>query len=290
MPIDSFICSNVGTSRKSTGKASPSVLRVFLYICQWHKWLRLYYFGHDRAKTLQIKHMLSSCFTSKRHYFLASRNGVMRNDEPPDNGLYFVATIVNPMMRSGTQQLLRLFQCSTLESIKSTISSTSKLLLSSTSKTAEEKYAGTCCSFPTSPLVNTACVLGSTYMRTAGGITTAVVCKKGNMIHGFKIDGLKCGCAVNGEYLRLFSQFLTTPRTSTAFRARYSPKDSLLEFVGRSTSVTISNAVRRVRDLCWRFMNARHNCPSSKLPFCKTPFARQALPTILTLTTQLSDC
>ena len=74
--------------------------------------------------------------------------------------------------------------------------------------------------------------------------------KKGNMIHGFKIDGLKCGCAVNGEYLRLFSKFLATPRTSTAFRARYSPKDSLLEFVGRSTSVIISNAARRVRDLC----------------------------------------
>ena len=65
-----------------------------------------------------------------------------------------------------------------------------------------------------------------------------------------KIDGLKCGCAVNGEYPRLFSQFLTTPRTSSAFRARYSPKDWLLEFVGRSTSITISNVVRRVRDLC----------------------------------------
>ena len=116
----------------------------------------------NESKALQIEHMLPSCFTSKRHYFLASHNGVMRNDEPPDNGLYFVTTIVNPVMRSGTQQLVRLFQCSTFESIKSTISSTSKLLLSSTSKTAEEKYEGTCCSFPTSPLVNTASVLTCT--------------------------------------------------------------------------------------------------------------------------------
>jgi len=69
-------------------------------------------------------------------------------------------------------------------------------------------------------------------------------------MHGFEIDGLKCLCAVNGEYLRLFSQFPTTPRTSSAFRARYSNKESLLEFVGRSTFVTISNAVHRVRDLC----------------------------------------
>ena len=178
MPIDSFICSNVGTSRKSTGKASPSVLRVFLYICYWHKRLRL--------DDFQIEHMLSSCFTSTRHYFLASHNGVMRNDEPPDNGLHFVITIMNPMMRSGTQQLVRLFQCSTFESIKSTISSTSK--------TAEEKYSGTCCSFPTSPLVNMASVLGSTYTRTAGGITTAVVCKKGNMMHGLRHSLLIVRC------------------------------------------------------------------------------------------------
>ena len=175
------------------------------------------------------------------------------------------------------------------ESIKSTISSTSKLLLSSTTtRSTPERVA----SFPVRlwwtrhPFSHAP---GSTYTRTAGGITTAVVCKKGNMMHGFEIDGLKCLCAVNGEHLRLFSQFPTTPRTSSAFRARYSNKESLLEFVGRSTFVTISNAVHRVRDLCWRFVHARHNCPSSKQPFCKTTFARQALATILTLTTRFSD-
>jgi len=79
--------------------------------------------------------------TFTRHYFLASNNGLMRNDEPPDKLLYFVTIIVNPMIRSGTQQLLRIFQCSTFESLKSTISSTSKLLLSLTPKTADEMYA-----------------------------------------------------------------------------------------------------------------------------------------------------